>query len=355
MEQAKKLQDAETKLNTKNRVIYYDILNILACISVVILHSNGIVHFYSDMRAWKTALIFEVICYWAVPVFIMLSGGTLLKYRERYSTKEFFKRRFVKVLIPWIIWSLIIFVINKKSFNFMQFVSDFAYGEIESAYWFFPLILFLYCIIPVLSVFTEKEEYRKILKAILAFLFVFKAVINPICLIFNIELPTIFSFCLEPSGYIMFLILGYLLSTTNISKNKRIVVYILGILSIFIRYFYTYFMSEQAGKLNTDLFDYCSAVSVLLAIAVFVFVKNVKWEKIINKLHIKPNFLAGLSACSFGVYLIHKLIRDQVTTVFNLDMHSIWYRTVGAILLYIISVIIVYIIKKIPILKKIVP
>ena len=95
------------------RVIYFDILNILACICVVFLHMNGIVHEYSEIRAWKTALIFEVICYWAVPVFIMLSGATLFRYRERYNTKEFFKKRFTKVLIPWIIWSLVIYIINK--------------------------------------------------------------------------------------------------------------------------------------------------------------------------------------------------------------------------------------------------
>ena len=119
---------------------------------------NGIVHTYSTSRAWKTALIFEVVCYWAVPIFIMLSGATLLKYRERYDTKTFFKKRFVKVLIPWIIWSLVLYIIRNKNLNLIQFIKDFSYCRIESIYWFFPLILFLYCLIPVLSIFTEKKN-----------------------------------------------------------------------------------------------------------------------------------------------------------------------------------------------------
>ncbi len=154
-------KSAQSNLNN-NRVIYFDILNILACISVVFLHMNGIVHKYLPSRAWKTALIFEVVCYWAVPIFVMLSGATLLKYRERYNTKTFFKKRFLKVLVPWIIWSLILYIIKNKNFNLVQFVQDFSYGKIESIYWFFPLILFLYCLVPIFSVFTENKEHNQI-------------------------------------------------------------------------------------------------------------------------------------------------------------------------------------------------
>ena len=116
-----------------NRIVYFDILNILACLSVVFLHSNSIVHSYTPLRAWKTALIFEVVFYWAVPVFIMLSGATLMKYRERYDTKTFFKKRFCKILIPWVIWSFVLYVVyHHKNISLLQFGKDFLYCNIES-------------------------------------------------------------------------------------------------------------------------------------------------------------------------------------------------------------------------------
>lgn len=62
----------------KKRVLYYDFLNILATVAVVYMHCNGLVHTYSDTWAWRQALIIEVLCYWAVPVFFMLSGATLI-------------------------------------------------------------------------------------------------------------------------------------------------------------------------------------------------------------------------------------------------------------------------------------
>ena len=69
------------------RVLYFDILNILAIISVIALHHSGIVHANPNIRAWNTSLIVECLCYFAVPVFIMLSGANLLTYRDKYDTK----------------------------------------------------------------------------------------------------------------------------------------------------------------------------------------------------------------------------------------------------------------------------
>lgn len=86
----------------KKRILYFDILNILACFGVVCLHQNGIVHWYDIHTApFKQSLIFEVGFFWAVPIFFMLSGATLFDYRSRYSTKEFLLRRAKRVLIPF--------------------------------------------------------------------------------------------------------------------------------------------------------------------------------------------------------------------------------------------------------------
>ena len=152
----------------KNRIVYFDVLNILACISVIFLHCNGIVHTYSTMRAWKTSLIIEVICYWAVPVFIMLTGATLMKYREKYDTKTFFFTRVLKVGIPFIFWALIMIFwksatgnlkIEKWSIkNILNII--FLNGE-EFTYYLMFIIIGIYLTLPILSILSEKniEKY----------------------------------------------------------------------------------------------------------------------------------------------------------------------------------------------------
>ena len=65
------------------RVLYFDLLNIFATIAVVYLHCNGIVHTYTKGMSWAASLIIEVIFYWAVPIFFMLTGAKTLNYRVK--------------------------------------------------------------------------------------------------------------------------------------------------------------------------------------------------------------------------------------------------------------------------------
>lgn len=56
----------------KQRLLYIDILNILACLAVISLHHNGLVHSFEDTLAWRESLVVECGLYWAVPVFLMI-------------------------------------------------------------------------------------------------------------------------------------------------------------------------------------------------------------------------------------------------------------------------------------------
>ena len=74
-------------------IAYFDILNVLATLSVVWIHFGNEVHWYDGSSAWKMCVPIQVLAYWAVPVFFMFTGATLMTYREKYDTKTFFRRR----------------------------------------------------------------------------------------------------------------------------------------------------------------------------------------------------------------------------------------------------------------------
>ena len=81
---------------------YITVLNVFAALAVVFLHANKCFWRFSTERYWVTANVIESFFYFAVPVFFMISGATLIDYRERYDTKTFFKKRLFKTLIPYI-------------------------------------------------------------------------------------------------------------------------------------------------------------------------------------------------------------------------------------------------------------
>lgn len=72
--------------------------SVIAAYSVITLHTNGVFWNFSYEHYWLTANIIECIFYFAVPIFFMITGATLLDYYERYSTREFLIKRVKKHL-----------------------------------------------------------------------------------------------------------------------------------------------------------------------------------------------------------------------------------------------------------------
>ena len=66
--------------------------------------------------------------------------------------------------------------------------------------------------------------------------------------------------------------------------------------------------------------------------------------------------IVTVSGASFGVYLIHKLVLDNIVCgVIGVSMSSVLLRTLGPIIIYLVCVLVVLVLKKIPFINKIVP
>lgn len=348
----------EEDKKVKSRLNYIDILNILACFCVVWLHCNGVVHTYSNARYWSTALIIEVIAYWAVPIFFMITGATLLNYREKYDTKTFFKKRLKRTMIPFLVWSLIVLIwkceTNRyiiQKFTVSNIISIFLNNSMEHIYYFFINIFAIYMTIPILSLFTKDRKNRKYMWYMVILAFITRSFLPLVCKMTgikwnsNLETPLV-------GKYLIFVLLGYLLSTEDIKKRNRIIIYILGFLSMLLRYIGTYYLSTREGRINKMFFGYEHFTSVFLAIAVFIFIKNIKWDKVFSD-KILNKYIPKITSCSLGIYLIHQIVRTYEVKIFDIDVRSIWWRTIGTVVTYIISLIIVLVIKKIPKINKI--
>lgn len=349
----------EISKKKSNRVIYFDILNIIAIIAVIAMHCNSIVHGKPNSTAWTTSLVIECICYFAVPLFCMLSGATLMNYREKYDTKTFFKKRLLKVAIPFIFWAIIMFVwkihigwINIQSINIpIKFINAFFANKEEATYYFMFIILGLYLTMPLLSLLAKKE-YTKQLWFVVLLYFIFNAFLPNILGLFKIQLNT--NLTVQLGGYVIFIILGYLLSTQNINKKYRILIYIGAVIGLIYRFVTTFYLSKQAGSVVKTTWGYTSWHAILLTAAVFLIIKNLNFEKIITNSKVR-NFITKMSGCSFGIYLIHKIVMYYEQKILSIDVYSWQWRTIGIFSTYIICLAIVSIIKKLPLFKKIVP
>lgn len=343
------------------RIMYLDILNIIAILAVIAMHCNGLIHGNPNKRAWNTSLIIECICYFAVPLFFMISGANLMKYRERYDTKEFYKKRCKKVLIPFIIWAIIMFVwkifiiktINIQSVNSpIKFINAFFSNKEELTYYFMFEIMAIYLIMPLLSLLT-KEEYKKTLWFTVGLYFMFNATIPNITPLIGIKLYD--SFKVPLNGYIIYVFLGYLLSETSIEKKKKIYIYVGALVGLIYRYITTYILSKTSGHVVKTTWGYGSWHCMLLTISIFIFVKDLNINNKIRDNERIQKATSKIAGCSFGIYLIHMIVKYYYINIFNINTEAWQFRTFGILVIYCICLLIVMVLKKIPIIKKALP
>lgn len=350
--------------NNKKYILYFDLLNIFACFAVVALHVNGAVHTFAKTRNWVSCMFIEALFYFAVPVFFMLTGATLMNYRKRYDTGAFFKKRIFKTFVPFMIWSIIgicwsIFYTKGMKISDINTPAKFISAVINckgmGIYWFFPALFSVYLTIPLFSLVDEDKRIGK--KGIFTYLILVYIVLNVllpfVCRLTGIQWNSALN-AVSCGGYVVWFLIGYLLANTDINKKFRILIYILGLIGFFMYFYLTVQNSFKTGRFDKTYAGYMNIPAIFMGTAVFVFFKYGKWN-FIDKHEKAVRLVRNLSSASFGVYLIHYYLKDFSIRHFGIDPRSTLYRIVGTFIIYGLSVIIVRVIQKIPVIRKMVP
>lgn len=334
---------------------YISILNVLACIGVVILHTfeTG----YTSDANFVFEVLIRAIAYCAVPVFFMITGATLIDYRERYDTKTFFKKRLLKVIITLIIWSIIYFIINffkgKFSINDLSFKFVFEYFflvKTNPIFWFFVVIIGIYLAIPVISLIPQ-ETRRKAFLYIIIITFVFNQFLPDLLYHLNLNYNYDLKSPLTYSGWISFIFIGYYIDKYEIVKKHRVIIYVLGIIGFLTMVVPTIFISYHKNESCSWFDEYYDAPCVLYSASVFLFFKSkINNNQIVTKIMPFFNFVAPTT---LGIYVLHIAIRDFLRYFYTYSYFGM--NLVLTLSILTICFIVVKIVQKIPGLRHIFP
>lgn len=344
-----------SKINHRDSVAYFDLLNILACLCVIGMHCNGIVHNFDNSDAWRRSMAIEALAYWAVPVFCMLSGATMMNYRARYSTKVFLKRRLMKIGIPLIIWTVVFYFWKMHTgaivwAGFRDLFNILMNFRVEGVYWFFAPLLMIYISLPVVSKFSDDKSMIQymILAGVLTI-----SVLPFVCSLFGVSYNESLVFPMT-GEYVLYALIGYQLHTTELNSGVRIGIYLAGIAGALARYLHTAWTLNTTGAANTLTWGYSNLPCLALSVAVFVFVKYVGRIAFFGREKVKVA-LRFLASASFGIYLIHIFVMNVVVAKLGVDISALPWQVFGAFLVYFISLAIVKILQRIPCGKNIFP
>lgn len=347
------------KTHKNQHTIYFDVLTILAAIAVVSMHVNSQYWQFRDAPSWWLNVFIEKTSYWAVPVFYMISGATLLNYRDRYSTTVYIQKRIIRTVIPFLCWSVVGIAygmfrsgsvpIGKGIAFYINMIINTSIPEVN-VYWFFIPLFAIYLSIPALSLF-ERSKRIKAFCWIVVYFFV-GYILGKLLPVFSLEMNPAFynPLC---QGWVVYPILGYVLANINFEKKHRIVIYVAGFVGWMTMVGATVHCSYQTGELRHALSDGTGLPVAMLACAVFVgvraFVQNeysffVKMSKVVG---------GGASLC-FGVYLIHKFVLVELLRLTGIDPNRWWWPLVGIPIVVGISFCLAALLKTLPFIKKVV-
>jgi len=347
------------KTNTK-REYYLDLLRILCCFSVVIIHVAAIYFYDCDIKDsnWNISVFFDAIVRFAVPVFFMISGALFLKKKD-LSIKKLYTKNILKILIILAIWLPVYGVVSymyvyNHSVLSLAILKDIIIGllDYQFQFWFLVPLISIYMCMPFLQKIAED---KKILKYFLILFAIFQIVIpslSPIPELGGYKYKALMFFAPRlVLGYYGYFLLGHYLNIMEITPKKENIIYTLGIISIIIAIVGTIWISNNAGEKFEFFFSYYTITTAIASVAIFIFFKQR-----VSKVNFKDKtkkLISKLSSYTMGVYIFHVIIKWIIEKNFNMYFTTALITVpLVSIIIFILSIVITIIVKKIPFIGK---
>lgn len=150
---------------TMDREKWIDWMRVAACLMVMVVHSTE--PFY--LGGEGSRILTEGDAYWAsffdtfvracVPLFVVASS--YLQFPLHYSTGKFLRRRALRVLVPFLCWSIVYALAWGESVdNLRSLLLNFNYAA--GHLWFVYMLVGIYLLMPMLSPWAERVGKREL-------------------------------------------------------------------------------------------------------------------------------------------------------------------------------------------------
>lgn len=263
---------------SKTRNTLLDWLRALAIVMIVTVHTWSLSHIDSSEHS-ALAICYRLFYQCGVPLFVMFSGALQLSTPVS-SISRYYKRRYIRILVPFVFWSMIVYVLSCLAGKYAEvqtlpdvlthYLPYLLTNRINAAYWFMGLIIVLYGITPFLQRALAPCSRKELIIICLGWL----------CFVITRKFFPSF-YLLEYSSrltyFLGFYILGYLLyrewgETWQPSSNKIIdavsnssyMTYLMHMIFITPLYTLLGFNGAQAPLWQCILFPICTSLVVVI-------------------------------------------------------------------------------------------
>ena len=349
----------ETKKES-NRIFYLEILRIVALFAVIYNHTDIYGWKYyttiSGLEMWIN-LFFACLCKISIPLFLMISGATLLHKKENIST--LFKKRVFRMAILIALTSIINYIYFSYHGAMQMDIVTFFRNSLSTfqfcSYYLWMYISFL-LVLPFLRSVAQNLSLQNFVY-LFSMTILLRIVFPILGIAFGIQTTNLQTFVYFVTELYCYPIFGYFIAhcTEEVDKflKYKSTCYFLALGSVLVLGIHCYFkyMCVFYWNISDETFDNIIGISV---IAWFYFMSQHTFsrykESIIGKivLWISPNTL--------GAFLLSAVIMYKLIFTYNYIVQYIPNQL--AVLIWvgitlIICILITAILRKIPLIRKI--
>lgn len=300
---------------TTGRQFPLDLLRVLACFLVMWQHASECYYINPDLTVIKnpdTSILgwMNSLTPIEVPLFVMISGYFLLPLRTEAGV--FFKKRFTRILYPFICWCIIyaVYFMIYRGDSLTDCLVNIAhipvnFGTEIGHMWFIYMLLGLYLLVPILSPWLTQCSKKQIQGYL--WLWAFTTCLPYIHLVF----PQVLGECFwNPTpmlhyftGFAGYFLLGYYIKRYGGLSVRTSLLLIAG------SYLTTVFIFQyRLGRVEmvSDLevcWRFCGINIMLMAYGVFSIVSRIKW----SGNHAIGRFISHFAVLSYAIYFCHMI------------------------------------------------
>lgn len=360
----------------KKYIFQADVIRCLAIMAVVGIHLVTPItarpDFFGGGIWWMTFLL-NCLFRIGVPLFVILSGYLTLgkTITIEQNLKKVTKRIFVPLIAFYIIFNLAYILMANLRGEYFDYWGIFhnLSRNTHSTLYFLVVLLFIQLLNPLWNLLTDQKN-KLLLKYVCNF-FLILAVIAYIFYYLSLREGEVFSTFTLWIMWLGYYLYGYIVKnkTEILNKKEKIfywIMFIIGYVATVSFGYITLWLFHNkgnslfyiGGQSYTD--SYLSISVVMMAIAAFNLLMRSKIIKNIENILIIKKPIVFMAGISFAFYLLHLLVMDTFNKFFGITPDSpsmpnlITYLIINTILTFSVTILLVLIIKKIPVVKKII-
>ena len=299
------------------RNIGLDLLKIISCIGVVVLHSTmpGF-----TLEQYNVSAYLYYMGTYAIPLFFMVNGYFLLNKKELTYSYVFSKIAGILTVVS--AWNILIWLV-RRDFNvnpLRKIIGSLVQKGYFYQFWFFGSLIIIYLTLPIIKKVLEKDYSYSVVLLFLMVIGVVIEIINTFILHKPIQQYVPQTFRLWT--WFFYYILGGYFGKINIQEIKltRLIIISFSIIFIVSPVLLFYLAKNVHHNAFAEYF-YDSMIVKFLSIGLFILF--VKIEKIIVLKNTELIVMA--SSLTMGVYIIHTYVLAKVEKYIN---NNLWYNTV---------------------------